>query len=346
MSADPTVNGELSSAWDAAAAVGMLFHEFTAAADGPDGQWRSGDRVRFGVGAGHPVGLPRFESVNLSTGLPIQPDIRERSLGTRGFRCLYHPFRALRPGGEAGSDRPGCRFGCDDPDAPLSILRRVVLSRLALPNSNWQACPNAAPFHPRGQLLWIPAARQGPGRALPHHPQRLTGEVIDDLIALAIHPLSRGHVLFYNGVGAGASVDHLHVHAVVHQPRLAIAGAGLVPRGQEVVIPDYPARGMSFDLNRTDECRRFSRRAMRLQSVAIPVNLVFCEHRAYLFARRTVPLASTWLHVDRIAAIELAGSLITTSPVVYSKLTEPELSSALRAVTLSPDEWPGRRATS
>jgi hypothetical protein len=345
---------DLAAAWRSAAAAGEIGQEFVAAADDPAGRWIRGERVRFGVAWSPDRRETAFAAVNLTTGSAIPARVVERPVGEFGLRCQYNSFRALRPGKATARSYQAanipedpaahCRFYCQDDAVPLSLLRRSSLARLELPNSPWNAYPNAAPLHRDGHLLWIPVAAAEDGRTrIPHRPQRLTAGDLEDLIALAARPANRDFLLFYNAMGAGATVDHLHIQALMRTAPLPIERAGVGEHKGCMILADYPAGGFVFGLEEEDSISALGKWVARLQDGEVPFNLILAGGRAFLVPRAAGVEAVAEMPGSYVASIEMAGTFITGDPAVFDRVDETTLRAIMGRVTLCPktliDRW-------
>ncbi len=233
---------------------GKIVNEFEASADDQEGRWSKDDRIAFGL-TSTSSGISYFAR-NLRTAAQIRASVDERKVDGTGFECQFNGYRALRPGGpgqglgrqpDVPAGSAACRFGCQDPKKSLSLLRRDPLLQVRLPRFRWNAYYNATPFEKEGHFLWVPVVVDGTTTILPHVPQLLNQEFLEDMLLLFQRTTQT--IVFFNSLHAGASVDHIHVQAVFHRDRLAIEDAGTAAYRGFTVLEGYPAEGLVFALD-------------------------------------------------------------------------------------------------
>lgn len=292
----------LLHAWRKAIESGELLNEFEAFTDDPGRQWRKGDRLRCGLTLCSDQ-IDYF-AANLTSGRPIVYKVKEKPVGP--YFVQVNPYRLLKPMPGSGS---GCRFYCEEPSEPLSLLNRKVLLSIPLEHRCWNALGNAMPFDKDLHALLVRAGYD-------HDPQLLDRESLDDMLLLAAK--ARGLLLFYNAIGAGASVDHLHWQIVFHGPT-------------RFAIEDAPgAFGTVF--NPATEAAAIWETVNRLQQATppIPFNLLLVGGRAVVVPR-TAQEATAGLPGTVIASFELIGKLIVTTHEAYEAATADRLEQALRS---------------
>ncbi|MCP5364034.1 MAG: DUF4922 domain-containing protein [Hyphomicrobiales bacterium] len=332
------LGSHLEAAWREAVENGRIFQIFDAPEDDRHGRWRRCDRVGYGVGLDD--GIPVNRARNLTTDQELPVEIREKRLGRWGFVCQSHDFRTLRPGyhavGQSRAEQPversaGCGFFCRDASHPLSLLNRSPLLSVALRNRTWNAYPNAAPLDPAGHFLWVPGGSEPGPDPLPHEPQRLTFQLIDDAVELARQCPEL--VIFFNGIGAGASVDHIHIQAVVRRDRLPIESAPVKTYRNTQILSDYPVQGWVFQFSdahspakRTGE---IFARVERLQEQPLPFNLIMTGGRAFLVPRvREKERAKQWGGCI-VAGLEVTGRIVSLVNDAFADLDEEAVHTAL-----------------
>jgi len=337
----PNLIDDLSKAWQKAVASGRIASEFDAPFDDLDGRWSKGDRVRFGLiwtGAGI-----EYDAHNLRSGEQINVPVDERTVGKRGFVCQFNGYRALKPGGipqQVGrqpdiSPAPAdCRFHCQDPTESLSLLRREPLLRVRLRHAAWNAYFNAIPFEKEGHFLWVPAVLDGATSGLPHLPQVLTRELVEDLVLL--FQQSTNTVLFFNSLHAGASVNHVHAQAVVHRQPLPIERARTVEYKAHALLDGYPAHAITFA--RDGDIDAVAGAVERLQLDDIPFNLMFAGERIFLVPRTAEHEIVSEFPSGVLATMEIAGKIIAVDRRTYENVEESQIESALRKVTIRAEQ--------
>ncbi len=327
----------LSNAWQEAVESGKIVNKFEASDDDLEGRWSKGDRVAFGL-TSTSGGIDYFAR-NLRTAMQIGASVDKRKVDGTGFVCQFNGYRALRPGGagqglgrqpdvHAGSAE--CRFGCQDPKKALSLLRRDPLLQVRLHRFRWNAYYNAAPFEKEGHFLWVPVVVDGTTTILPHFPQELTQEILEDILLL-FHRTTQT-IVFFNSLHAGASVDHVHVQAVFHKDRLAIEDARTASYRGFTILDGYPAEGLVFsaDSKVADICGCVN----RLQSGGIPFNLMLLGSRVVLVPRNSTKEIVAEFPGGVLGTMELAGKIITVDRNAYERANQSEIETAFAKVTL------------
>lgn len=319
----------LSDAWLSAVRAGKIANEFET----PEKH-----RVQFGLTA-EDGGIAYFAK-NLTTGSPIPATVQERTIPGTTFRIQYNGYRALRPGGNPRSvgrqpDIPGeadqCRFYCQDPAHPLSILRHDPLAQVALSHHRWNGYANAVPFEKRGHFLWIPVLVDGTRTVLPHRTQHLSRPIIEDLLALFRR--SESMLFFFNALHAGASVNHIHLQSVFHGERLAIEEAQTLPSKVPSVrlLHGYGANGLVF--NRDVAVEILFTAVDRLQSNRIPFNLILVGDRIFLMPRNADQEVVSEF-AGGVASMELAGKIVTNDRDVFERIDRQTIAAVMGKVTL------------
>lgn len=324
------IDRNLSNAWFSAVRAGKIANEFETSEK---------HRVQFGLTV-EDSGIAYFAK-NLTTGSPIPATVEERTIPGTAFRIQYNGYRALRPGGNPRSagkqpDIPGeagqCRFYCQDPTQPLSMLRRDPLAQVALAHHLWSAYPSAVPFEKQGHFLWIPAVVDGTRTVLPHRTQHLTRPLLEDLLTLFRR--SESMLFFFNALHAGASVNHIHLQSVFYGERLAIETAQRSPSKVAAVglLMGEGASGLVFDREVAAEI--LFAPVDRLQSNDIPFNLILVGDRIFLIPRSADHEVVPEFAGGVVASMELAGKIITNDRAVFESINRPSIAAVLGKVTL------------
>lgn len=330
-------NPSLSVLWGEAVELGQTVTEFDAPLDDPDGRWRRGDKILFGVSRSS-RGL-RYSAKNLSTGKVINATVEEKEISGTDFRCRLNGYRALRPGGHVSalgrqqdiSPQPAeCRFYCQEPAHPLSLLRRPPLAQLRLRNYLWNGYYNAVPLEPEGHFVWVPVEMSGGRLTLPHRLQTLDRAVVEDIFLLRdLHPEV---ALLYNSLHGGASVNHLHLHTVYRRRPLAIEKQR-APAGRQLHVLDaYPAGGFMFQgVRSADVACEYS---LRLQEIGMPFNLILIDGRAFLVPRNIEHEVTAEFPSGPLGALDMCGSVVTTDRATYDSMSKERIEAALGKSTV------------
>lgn len=329
-----TVSQSLSQAWARAVSEGKIVNEFPANNNDPSGQWQHGNIIRFGLRLEN--GRPEYFARNVTRGTDLTATLAEREVGDTGFQIQFNGWRALRPGGKRPSigkqpDVPdNCRFFCHDPNQNLSILRRDPLIQVALANWRWDAYYNATPFEKEGHVLWIPVSVENTRTLIPHLPQAITPDFLEDAVVLFRN--SRRAIILFNSLHAGASVDHLHFQGVYHKQELAIERA-LFSDEPVSLLDDFLFEVLAF--SQESEANEIFPWIDRFQSRGIPFNLIMVGERIYLIPRNPDHEVVEEFPSGAIASMELAGKMITSDYQLYENMDDGRLRRALKKTTLS-----------
>lgn len=322
---------DLSEAWRSAIRAGKIVNEFETSEK---------HRVAFGLTI-RDGGIAYFAK-NLTTGSPVPATVEERTIPGTAFRIQYNGYRALRPGGNprfAGRqpnipvEADKCRFYCQDPSQPLSILNRDPLAQVALTHNRWSAYYSAVPFEKEGHFLWMPAVVDGARTVLPHHPQHLTRPILEDMLTLFRR--SESMLVFFNALHAGASVNHIHLQSVFHGGRLAIEEIQTSPSSQAPecrLLKGDGANGLVFGPEIATG-PLFSA-VDRLQSKGIPFNLILLGERIFLIPRKADHEVVPEFPGGVVASMELAGKIITGDQDVFNRINSDSIRTVFGKVTL------------
>jgi hypothetical protein len=327
------LTAQLYDAWKQAVLVDKIVTLFETAQDDPNGRWAVGEQILFGVR--WVEGATAYYAENLSRSQAIPGAVEEKPVG--GFICQFNGYRALRPGGghrplgrQAGiSAEPAqCRFYCQDRTHALSLLNREPLLQVQLPHFTWNAYYNVAPLEKNGHFLWVPV--DATAARLFHAPQVLTLDFLEDAIALSQR--LDDTIIFFNALHAGASVNHIHVQSIYQSQPLPIEAAPIAPYRQHPLLADYPAQGWAFARNAPVEplfdCIE------RLQTAAIPLNLILLGNRRVLVARNPEHEIVSEFPGGVLAALDLCGKIITVDHQAYAQATPASLSRAFLKTVL------------
>jgi hypothetical protein len=328
---------QLYRAWSDAVAAGEVANQFVAPQDDAAGRWMEGDRVMYGIRLEDEDFV--FYAENLDKSRLIYDAVEEKFVGDTGFICQFNGYRSLRPG--LKRSQPGrqpalshspadCRFFCQQPDQALSLVRRRPLLQIPLPNYVWNAYYNAAPIEKAGHFLWVPVQPNGTTAQLPHFPQSLTETFLQDAIAL-FGQLDQSIVSF-NGLGAGASVNHIHFQSAYHGHAIALEKVPLNPLTHCTILADYPTPGIAFPADATHQ--QVFPWIERLQRHHIPHNLVMVADRIVIFPRNIDHEVVAELPTDRPGAPAFWGKLLTANHQTFAQLTPDILHSAFQKMGL------------
>jgi len=289
--------------------------------------------IRFGVrdsATGH-----EFFAVNPKTGTEIPLQAEPPRVTALGLIIKLNEFRRLRPAPpilkpgrrpEESFAAEDCRFGCQNAEAPNSILQRAILLRLCGRKCELAVIPQLAPLEPAHVLL-VPCE----GETFPHLDQLLFPELVADMFAMSAG--APKWIFVFNSMHAGATVRHLHLQALRWPDSLPIERA-VTRREQGFTIiegPRFPAGGFVFDL--TDASRLTSAIEI-LQKRGYPLNLLLKAGRAYLFPRHPDHEIVASFPYSGFASMEISGVIYTSSREAFEAATDERINEVLAVTSL------------
>ncbi len=286
---------------------------------------------------------PEHYALDIDSGAVIRSGVSERQLEGSSFRLQLNQYRALKPkpatlglGRQADSsaDAADCLFACQDPANALSLLRREIHIQVKFVHHHWAAVHNALPIEQYGHFLWVPIRAHGAMLTYPHWIQSLSLPLLEDFLSLAAN--STEVMTFYNSMHAGGSVNHIHYHSVHRPGDLPLEQAETISRDGYMFLKGYPASGLVYGEDTAPE--RMWSHLEKLQSRGIPINLIHCSHRTFLFARNTEHEVVQEFPSGILAGMELAGRPITTEESFYRSANFHVLRTALEKSTLRDEE--------
>jgi len=332
---------QLYSAWQQAVANNKLINQFIATTDDTEGRWLQGDAIAFGIK--HHNGQNTYYARNLTQNRPIQGAVEEKQIDGLGFTCQFNGYRALRPGGQPkpvgrqadiSPDPERCRFSCQNPRDPLSLLNRQPLLQRPLQHFVWRAYYNAAPIDPDGHFLWVPTDST---TGLVHLPQRLSLKLLED--AFTLFQQLEHTLLFFNSLHSGASVNHIHFQAMNYaQPLpaelwpLAKRSPGRPDLPDYDLLEGYPANVMVFSVQSNPQT--VFKWIDIMQQQEIPFNLMFLGDRLILIPRSADHEIVSEFPGNSIAALGMCGKIITVDRAGYLQANKEAIESAFAKMTL------------
>ena len=316
------ITSRLYETWKRSVLDNKVINLFKATQNDLNGYWVKGDQIIYGIRIID--GELAYYAQNLSQSRDIQGATEEKRIGNTGYLCQFNSYRALRPG---ASDRPvgrqpdipadpeRCRFHCQDITEPLSLLRREPLLKVKFKHFEWNAYYNVAPLEKEGHFLWIPTASASSATVLPHIPQKMELEFLEDAVELFAQLAHT--ILFFNSLHAGASVNHIHLQALYHRHSLPIEAAPVIFYRGYHILNIYPVQALVFT-PKTPIKEMFAYIDW-LQHESIPFNLVMKE-RIFIVARNIEHEIVSEFPRDAFAALGMCGAINTVNRRTYDTL--------------------------
>lgn len=325
---------QLFCAWKKAVIDKEVVSQFEANQKDSEGRWAAGNRIAYGIKYIDSQFV--YYAYNLTQSIEIKGSIRQRPIAnTGGYFCTLNGYRTLRPSSGYPSigrqrDIPPsssvCRFHCQNSAHPLSLLNRKPLLSVRLAHFIWNAYYNAAPLQSKGHFLWIPTQLEN---SLPHWPQQLTPALIEDAIAL-FNQLSNV-ILYFNGLHAGASVNHIHFQSVYHESPLPVESAPIRPYKNYQLLHECLIEPAVFSPNQPQQLIHYIE---GLQHLQIPFNLLMVSDRILVIVKDKDHEIVTELHPNGMAALEVCGAITVSDRTTFDSLTADRVKRALQKMVI------------
>lgn len=273
--------------------------------------------------------------------------VEEKFIPQTDFVVQYNVPRSYRPGssipiayeGRVDAPKEGaeyCKFFCMDSSKKLSMSTRELSGQFIMENRRYNLYHNAFPIEEEGHFMLIPSIKQGTKEILPHMGQRLSRQVIEDVVQLAKH--SQETIFFFNSLHAGATVDHLHIQQIHYRRALkngtplinnvlAVENSAYETKIQRKVLVNYPAGGIFYP---SSESSDFTRDIEVLQDNDRPFNWIVMGEKVYLFPRKLEKVREL---PDIPASSEHFGRIITTDRDLYDNISKDLLWKAYDKTT-------------
>lgn len=326
---------KLCDAWRQAVLDSKIINQFEAIQDDFSGRWHKGDRIIYGIEYTDQQFV--YYAYNLSQKIEIKATIEQKTIPKTGYFCTLNGYRALRPGDSHRSvgrqpnidaSPAACRFHCQDPTHPLSLLKREPLLSVQLKHFTWHAYYNAVPLQPKGHFLWIPAASSA--QALPHWTQQLTPALIEDAVALFTQLSDT--ILYFNALHAGASVNHIHFQSVsAYAHTLPVESASTNHYRGYQLLTDCLIEPAVFTVEQSSQLIDYIE---VLKQQKIPFNLAMLSDRILVISKSGDHEIVSELSNNGMAALEVCGALTVVDRATFDLLDEARLKQALQKMVV------------
>ena len=270
-----------------------------------------GKHLRFGIrldGNGEPVEF----CTNEDTGEDSLPPGRTSNIGSFG-NVILRATRALRPPPAArlGSLPPHDEATCSFCTGPLRLeIRPMVAQAVLVSNRVWDVHYNIAPSEPGGHFLLVPEISIPSNR----RQQKLLPSDCTDIVELG--RACEGELCFnYNSPNAGASQNHLHLHAWVVPTPYAVTSRPVLPDSTvtlfdgavEASVLDWPAACVRVRGGTSEQ----SGAVLSALCNEVPThNIVVLGGDAYAFLRSVDGEVSDGVPFLKMGACQLLGHFI------------------------------------
>lgn len=284
----------------------------------------------------------------------LEGAVLERFVEGTDFVIQYNKYRAYKPSTNKGGIPEGrkdppkqgikdCVFGCDNMNKPQSLLIRTPSGQVVLKNGGrYNLYYNAFPIEEDGHFMYVPVKREGILETIPHVPQRLTKEVVEEFLDFSGQCTDT--ILFFNSIHAGASADHLHIQQVKYRRNLkdetrlrngkfAIENSDVIEYKGRIILKDYPINGIVFDSSRRD---RVFGDIERFQEEGVPFNWILIRSNCYLIPR-DINFEKVLEFNNIPASLEMTGKIVTEDKELFDTLTRSKLVSAFQKMSYKRD---------
>jgi len=233
------------------------------------------------------------------------------------WQCAYNPIRALRPARASKETFKTLQkqFNEEAFHFDKDFLRAEIISEKTFENTQLRVMYHKFPFVPYHLLIVIEAA---------HHRAQYLDQTTHQLtwnFAKHVSTNIPGFGLAYNSLGAGASVNHLHIHSFVDETLLSIENP--IWKHNEG-HHEYPVR-----TTRCKSSQQSWQLIQRLHNQSTPYNLLYRDKVCYVIERRpqgSVELP-TWMPSP--GWFEACGGFNLSDLTLFENLGQDEIKAGL-----------------
>ncbi|MCK5663067.1 MAG: hypothetical protein KAI17_06250 [Thiotrichaceae bacterium] len=231
------------------------------------------------------------------------------------WNCAYNPLRALRPERSSkekfgGLEQP---FNIDAFHFSKPFLKPEILSEESFENTALQIMYHKFPFAPYHLLIVIEASK--------HKPQHFDENAHKMTWDLAIHCENNisGFGLAYNSLGAGASINQLHIHGFSDDKLLAIEQKNWSHNGGKDTHP-LEVNGFSSAHSSWILIEKYHQQNQ-------PYNLLYRSEICYLIKRKPQSEVNLPEWLANVGWYEACGGFNLSDKHYYESLTAGALST-------------------
>jgi hypothetical protein len=310
---------KLKTVWNRAAKNGLIVHQFEVKKE----TWE------FGLTSNK--NQIKYFAKNLTKNKGIKAQILERKLVGTNFTIQLNEFRGLRPSNKPQSIGPqsapsdkiqDCRFACQNKKNSLSLSTRPILEKIKLKNYTWNFYTNAFPYDTSCPFIIVPNIKN----KLSLVPQIFNSKLLTDTLSLC--EKSKGLIVLFQSLHAGASVNHFHLQAFFHNKKYALDAATI----KNHILEDYPVPAFVYTIKKEND--KIIKAINILQNEKLPFDLISANNKAYIFPRHPLhEIVSEFPH-SPLGAMELMGKFVTSDKKIYQKFNIHDLYRSLNKTCL------------
>ena len=233
------------------------------------------------------------------------------------WQCSYNPFRSLRPARASKATFTGLQqpFNEENFHFDKAFLRTEILSEETFEGTHLQVMYHKFPFISYHLLIVIDAAQ--------HRSQHMDQQIHQITWELASHIEKNipGFGIAYNSLGAGASVNHLHIHSFLNNVPLAIEKPIWRHNGG---LRQYP-----LDTTRCKSMQQTWQLIDQLHQKNNPYNLLYRNKVCYVIKRKPQGSIKAPLWMPTPGWYEACGGFNLENRALFEKLSSDEIESGL-----------------
>ena len=237
------------------------------------------------------------------------------------WHCAYNPLRALRPERSSkekfnGLEQP---FNNDAFHFSKPFLKPEIISEETFENTALQLMYHKFPFAPYHLLIVIEASKHKP-QYLDEHTHKVTWN-----LAKHCEKNITGFGLAYNSLGAGASINQLHIHGFADDKLLAIENKFWSHNGGK---ENYPLEVKSFS-SAQSSWQLIEQYHQKNQ----PYNLLYRSGICYVIRRKPQSEVALPEWLSNVGWYESCGGFNLSDKHYYESLTADNIQDALSRVS-------------
>lgn len=232
------------------------------------------------------------------------------------WQCAYNPLRALRPERASKESITGLEKPFDEQAFHFAkpFLRPEIISEEDFNGTDLQIMYHKFPFAPFHLLIVINALQQRP-QLLDESNHNMSWQLASQVAKNIKH-----FGLAYNSLGAGASVNHLHIHGFIDHA-LAIEYKNWQHNGGNQAYP--------LNILRFDNVKQSWKSIDTLHKQNQPYNLLYRAGSCYLIPRKPVSDVELPNWLPSVGWTEACGSFNLSDEKHFQTLTSDKIINAL-----------------